>query len=95
MQLLLKAIIGLFELIEIAIIIRAIMSWFPISKDNGFIRILHQITEPVLSPIRSLINRSSIGRNMMIDLSPIIAFILIEVVIRFLAGLFRVNPFIF
>ncbi|MCR4434287.1 MAG: YggT family protein [Clostridiales bacterium] len=95
MYLLPKAIVGVLELIEIAIVIRAVISWFPISGDNAFVKILNQITEPVLSPIRGIINRSSVGRNIVVDFSPIIAFFLIELVIRIIAGALRVQPFIF
>jgi YggT family protein len=66
-------------IIEYAILARVIISWIPISKDNQLIRLLYQITEPVLAPIKSLIARSSMGRNMMIDFSPFIAYLLIEI----------------
>lgn len=66
--------------IEIAIFVRVIISWLPISRDNRLIYFLYQITEPILAPIRSLISRSAFGKNMMFDFSPIVAFLLIRAI---------------
>lgn len=76
----------LFSFIEYAILARIIISWLPIPRDNVFIRILYQITEPILAPIRGLIERSAIGKNMMIDFSPVVAFLLIF----FIRSIFRI-----
>ncbi|MGI6778055.1 MAG: YggT family protein [Acetivibrionales bacterium] len=67
-----------FSVIEIAIFARVIISWLPISRENKLIILLYQITEPILAPIRALIQRSVFGRNMMFDFSPIIAYLLIR-----------------
>ena len=84
---LIKALDILLEVIKWALIIRAVLSWIPnISRENPFVALLHQITEPILSPIRALIERSSFGRNSMLDLSPLIAFLLIDVVRRILVN---------
>jgi len=58
-----------------AIFIRAILSWFPISRDNALVEVIHQITEPVLVPLRRIV--PSIG---MIDITPMVALILLQVV---------------
>jgi len=75
-------------LINLLILARVIISWFPVSRDNEIVRILYQITEPILAPIRSLLQRSSFSRNLMFDLSPIIAFLLIgvlrDIIFRFI-----------
>lgn len=75
-----RAVDLLFGFMELAIIARVIVSWLPISRDNQLIRLLYQITEPILAPIRSMIERSAFGRNMIIDFSPIVAFILIRII---------------
>lgn len=62
---------------QYSIFARVIISWLPIPKNNGFIRFLYQITEPVLGPIRKLLEKSVFGRNSMLDFSPILAFLLI------------------
>ncbi|MBW6515360.1 MAG: YggT family protein [Candidatus Cloacimonetes bacterium] len=64
----------------IIIIVRAIMSWFVQDPRNELYRILVNITEPVLGPIRKIIPIQGI------DISPIIAILLIHLVIRLLIG---------
>ena len=62
-----RAIDYLLIFIQYAIFARVIISWIPIPRDNRFIRLLYQITEPVLAPLREIIGRSAIGGNMMFD----------------------------
>jgi len=89
------AVIRLLELIELAIIVRAFVSWLPLSRDNAFIKLLYQITEPILSPIRGIIERMTAGRSIMLDFSPIVAILLIEFAIRLLSGFLHVRTLIF
>lgn len=74
------AINWVLRIVEYAILARVIISWLPISRDNPLIRLLYQITEPILAPIRSIIQRSAFGRNMILDFSPLIAFLLISLI---------------
>ncbi|OQB92416.1 MAG: YGGT family protein [Candidatus Cloacimonetes bacterium ADurb.Bin117] len=69
-------IAALLDLYSLLIIIRALMSWFMQDQSSGIYRWLVKITEPVLSPIRKLLPR------MRVDLSPVVAVILIGIVIR-------------
>ncbi len=88
MYTLIRALDLLLYVIEIALVIRAVLSWIPnISRDNPLIVILNQVTEPVLSPVRAMVEKSSFGRNSMIDISPLIVFLIIEVARRMLMGL--------
>jgi YggT family protein len=63
----------LFQILTVAIIIRALLSWFPIDRSNPLITILDQITEPVLAPLRRII--PTIG---MIDITPLVAILLLQ-----------------
>jgi len=58
-----------------AIIIRAILSWFPISPSNPIIVILNYITEPIIAPLRRIVPR--IG---MIDLTPFVAIVILLII---------------
>ena len=72
---LLYFVTALFQILFWAIIARALLSWFPIRPGNPFYAlavILHQITEPILSPLRRII--PMIG---MVDITPIIAYFLL------------------
>lgn len=74
------ALIYLLQVIQWAIIARAIISWLPLSKENPLIRILNLVTEPILSPIRSMLSKTGLNKTMF-DFSPIVAFILIGILI--------------
>jgi YggT family protein len=66
----------LFQILLFAIVARALLSWFPMGPGNPFYPlavILHQITEPILAPLRRIIPR--IG---MIDITPIVALLLLQ-----------------
>ena len=48
-------IIRLLQLMSIVFIIRALLSWIPISGSSPFypvVRAVYQVTEPILSPVR-------------------------------------------
>ncbi len=69
------------EIIYFLILLRCILSWLPINRNNGFISIIYTLTEPVLAPIRNLFAKSPLGgAGMGIDFSPVVAFILIGIV---------------
>jgi YggT family protein len=64
----------LLWILQIGIFIRILLSWFPIDPSNPIIRVLNEVTEPVLAPFRRVIPR--IG---MFDLSPLAALLVISV----------------
>lgn len=60
---------------------RIILSWLPVGRGGPIVSTIYNLTEPILYPIRNLIQKSPLGGpGMMLDFSPIIAFILIQVV---------------
>jgi YggT family protein len=65
----------LFTLLAFAIIARALVSWLPVDRYHPVIRVLDQITEPILAPLRRYI--PPIGG--MMDITPIVALILIQI----------------
>lgn len=58
-----------------AIFVRVIFSWIAFDPSNPLYIVVHDITEPILAPIRQLMPR--IG---MIDLSPMVASFLLILV---------------
>jgi len=66
-----QAVEQLFNLIQLVLIIRILLSWFPNINwwDQPF-KLLHDVTEPILEPFRRLI--PPIGG---MDLSPLVAFL--------------------
>ncbi|EGD47184.1 protein of unknown function YGGT [Ruminiclostridium papyrosolvens DSM 2782] len=88
-----RAINGVLFAFEMILVARAVLSWFPVSRNNRFVDLLYAITEPVLSPIRNMLSKSSIFNNSMLsmmDFSPIVAFLLIEVIRNVLFSIFKI-----
>jgi len=78
----------LVQVVEYSILARCIVSWLPIGRENKFISFLYQITEPFLAPIRALLSKTRLGSGgFMLDLSPIIAFLVLEVIVTPIIGL--------
>lgn len=75
-------IVVLARVLNIAILIRVFLSWMPINPGNRFARFIIEITEPIMGPIRRLV--PSIGG---LDISPIIALLIVSVAERVLLTL--------
>jgi YggT family protein len=67
----------LFDLYSFILLARVLISWVQIDPYNPIVRLLYQLTEPLLAPIRRLLPQTG-----MMDFSPIVAFIAIMVVER-------------
>ena len=79
-------LIQIIDIYMIIVIIRAVLSWFPINRNGSMFRIylfLIQITEPVLSRVREFLSRMI--PNMAIDFSPFIVIILLNILRNFIA----------
>ena len=78
----------LYDLGQVYVLVllaRAVLSWFPYSHDsplNPVRRVIFTLTEPVLAPFRRII--PPVG---MLDLSFLVAFIVVEIVVNFLGRL--------
>lgn len=73
----------LLQLFELALLARIILSWFPnVDRSNPIIQFLFDITEPVLRPIREMLPPSG-----MFDFSPLIVFLIIQVLSTVLRGI--------
>jgi len=68
---------ALVKVLELAIFARVLLSWVSVSRDNRLVSIILEITEPILGPIRRVV--PPLGG---LDLSPMIALILIEMAQR-------------
>lgn len=70
----------LIRIIEFVILIRVILSWVPLGRDNPIVKIVYALSEPLLHPIRELLKKSPLGGGMMLDFSPIILVLLLQVI---------------
>jgi YggT family protein len=60
----------LFELYAVILLARVLLSWVQVDPNNQLVHIIHQLTEPLLAPIRRRLPQSG-----SMDFSPIVAFI--------------------
>ena len=58
------------------IVARALLSWFPIKPGNPFVTAIHQLTEPLMEPVRRILPRTG-----MIDFSAMIVIVVLYVMI--------------
>ena len=70
----------LLQVYSYCILIRVILSWIQPGMNNQFSYILYRITEPVLEPIRRIV--PPLGGSL--DVSPIIAILIIQAIARML-----------
>ena len=72
----------LLGLLETLMLIRAILSWFPIGEDGpigALARLVFALTEPVIYPVRVLMERLNLFQGLPIDMSFFFTFILISI----------------
>lgn len=80
MYLIKASLIQFLNIIIYLILIRAVLSWFVRDLNNPIVRFLFEVTEPLLAPLREL--QYKIGITGGIDFSPILLFIVIEMLQR-------------
>jgi YggT family protein len=77
------SLLGLvLDLLTIAIVLRAILSWFAVKPWSSPMMVLQRITDPILEPIRRILPRMG-----MLDFSPLVAIIILQLLSRFLLSL--------
>jgi YggT family protein len=79
MQTILSYAVDVINLLAFAILIRAILSWFPISPGNPLVTLLDTVTNPIVRPIRRVMPRMG-----MIDFTPMIAMLALFAIARIL-----------
>ena len=71
--LLFSIINNVFNLLQLLIMIRVVLSWIDHDPYNQFIKLLYSITDTILEPIRELIPLQTLG----FDFTPMVAFVLL------------------
>jgi YggT family protein len=89
MLLIRDAILIVIEVMKYAIFISVLMSWIPQARESKFAEVLRQLTEPVLGPVRKLTSKAMGGKPMMLDFSPLIAIVLLELIGGIVSRIFR------
>ena len=71
----------LFQVLSLAILIRVLLSWVDPMGNMRVTQILRDLTEPILAPIRNMM-----PNMMMIDFSPFIAMLLLQLLNKLIVG---------
>ncbi len=79
----------LLRFVEAILVIRVVISWVPQMANNQFVDLLYKFTEPILKPCRSILSKTPLGKNMMFDVSPIFAFVAIEIIRTIIRVIFK------
>lgn len=89
-----QAIKWLAELMTLALVARAILSWFgqdPYSGLGKAYRVMIKVTEPIIAPARMLLQRFNVNTGML-DLSVILAFFMVRIVSNLLIRILFMFP---
>jgi YggT family protein len=71
-----------FEILRIALIVRVVISWVRISPYSKWVRWAFVLSEPILRPLRQIIPNFG-----MIDITPIVAYLLLGLLQSFVVGM--------
>ena len=75
-------LLWLIQALSLLIVARALLSWFIRDTTHPVMRILLDLTEPVLRPIRRMM-----PSDVMVDFSPLIAIVALQIVGRLITGM--------
>jgi len=82
--LIVQALLFFLQILSWLILIRVIISFFPLQRVEDpwrkLLRMLYEVTEPILGPIRNLLPQNQMG----VDFSPLIALFAIMLIRRLL-----------
>ncbi|MEA4921468.1 MAG: YggT family protein [Clostridiaceae bacterium] len=74
----------LLSLLQLAMLVRAIISWIPSLQGSTLHNILYQITEPIIMPFRKLLYNIPALRTFPLDLSFLAAYIVLNILMTIL-----------
>ena len=63
-----------FTILKVALIVRVISSWLPVSPSSRWVHWSYRLSEPILAPLRRIV--PSLGG---LDLTPILAYVLLSI----------------
>ncbi len=75
-----KTVSVLISAMQLLMMLRAVISWLPVDEDSNLVTFLYTMTEPLIMPVRALLSRFEALEDMPIDISFLIAFMLLSLV---------------
>lgn len=74
--------------LQILMFARVIMSWLMPDEDNMLSRFVYTVTDPIIIPVRMVLEKIDFIRNMPIDISFFVAYIILVIVQSILPTVF-------
>jgi YggT family protein len=65
--------------LQLAMLLRAVLSWIPDMQESKLSDFLYTVTEPVVIPVRMLFEKMNWFQNMPLDVSFIVAYLLLSI----------------
>lgn len=75
---------SVIRLLELLLVARAILSWFPQAHGSRLAEFLYVVTEPLILPFRNLLSRFDAIRMMPLDISFLCTFLVLEIILAIL-----------
>lgn len=69
---------GIITAFQLLMLVRAVMSWFPGAEDGAFYTAVYCFTEPLIIPVRFILDRFESVRNFPLDLSFFVTFFILS-----------------
>lgn len=63
---------GFLAFYGLLLLVRALLSWFPVQQDNPLVRFLYGVTDPIVEPIRKVLPQAG-----PLDFSLLVAMLLV------------------
>ena len=79
--------ISLIGILQLAMFVRAILSWIPGADENRFGDFLYALTEPFIVPVRAILDRISFFQGFPLDMSFFFTLIRLSILSTILGGL--------
>lgn len=89
MYVLIQCLVIFMDILSLAMLVRAVLSWFTMGEQTTIGAFMYVVTEPVILPIRALCNRFGWFRGVPLDMP----FLLTMVLLSF-AGIFLQSAFL-
>ncbi|MBR3967434.1 MAG: YggT family protein [Clostridia bacterium] len=75
-----------FDFLSLAILIRVILSWIPLDEDNKIDAFFYAVTEPVIMPVRALLEKFDSISMLPIDIPLLITAVIVSILSTILSA---------
>lgn len=66
--------------LEMLMIVRMLLSWMPVDDSSPLLNFVYALTEPLILPVRIVLERSQTVQALPIDLSFFVSFLLLGII---------------